>query len=169
MTNEITIAPVSILVEGKTKVERQTSVVRVASATALTACLTLKGKVGNAIRESGARAGLTDVVNAACNSNYKPLAEMIAIRLGEPIFISNRSSFESLPDTFQARIAKCALSKNGGYVTDKKTGALKPGAKLAAEMELLDLCQRTIAAVAKYHEERKANTEVELPALRRAA
>ena len=68
MTNEITIAPVSILVEGKTKVERQTSVVRVASATALTACLNLKGKVGNAIRESGARSGLSDVVAAACNS-----------------------------------------------------------------------------------------------------
>ena len=107
--------------------------------------------------------------SAACNSNYKPLAEMIAIRLGEPIFISNRASFESLPDVFHARIAKVKLSKNSGYVTDKKTGTLKPGAKLAAEMELLDLCSRTIAAVAQFHAERKANTESELPALRRAA
>lgn len=169
MQNEITIAPVSILVEGKTKVERQNSVVRVASSSALTACLSLKGKVGNEIRMGAARSGLEQVASAACNSNYKPLAEMIAIRLGEPIFISNRASFESLPDMFQARIAKAALSKNGGYVTDKKTGALKPGAKLATEMELLDLCQRVIAAVAKYHDERKSNAESDLPALRRAA
>lgn len=169
MQNEITIAPVSILVEGKTKVERQNSVARVASASALTACLSLKGKVGNEIRAGATRSGIEQVAGAARNSNYKPLAEMIAIRLGEPIFISNRASFESLPDMFQARIAKAKLSKNGGYVTDKKTGALKPGSKLATELELLDLCERVIADVAKHHEDRKSTVDSELPALRRAA
>lgn len=157
--NQITIAPAIVNVSGKTKVERQVSVVRTASQQALTACLSLKGKVGNAIRASAASAGLLDVAAACVNSNYKPLAEMLSIRLGEPMVISNRASFESLPDMFEARIMKCKLAKNDGMRLDKKSGALVAGSKLATEMELKAMVTDIIRAVNEYHATRKAEQQ----------
>lgn len=157
--NQITIAPAIVNVSGKTKVERQVSVVRTASQQALTACLSLKGKVGNAIRANAASAGLLDVAAACVNSNYKPLAEMLSIRLGEPMVISNRASFESLPDMFEARIMKCKLAKNDGMRLDKKSGALVAGSKLATEMELKAMVTDIIRAVNEYHATRKAEQQ----------
>ncbi len=157
--NQITIAPAIVNVSGKTKVERQVSVVRTASQQALTACLSLKGKVGNAIRANAASAGLLDVAAACVNSNYKPLVEMLSIRLGEPMIVSSRASFESLPDLFEARIMKAKLAKNDGMRLDKKSGALVAGSKLATEMELKALVTDIIRAVNEYHATRKAEQQ----------
>ena len=157
--NQITMSPAIVNVSGKTKVERQVSVVRTASQQALTACLSLKGKVGNAIRANAASAGLLDVAAACVNSNYKPLVEMLSIRLGEPMIVSNRASFESLPDLFEARIMKAKLAKNDGMRIDKKTGALVNGSKLATEMELKALVTDIIRAVNEYHATRKAEQQ----------
>jgi len=157
--NQITMSPAIVNVSGKTKVERQVSVVRTASQQALTACLSLKGKVGNAIRANAASAGLLDVAAACVNSNYKPLVEMLSIRLGEPMIVSNRASFESLPDLFEARIMKAKLAKNDGMRLDKKSGALVAGSKLAIEMELKALVTDIIRAVNEYHANRKAEQQ----------
>ena len=157
--NQITMSPAIVNVSGKTKVERQVSVVRTASQQALTACLSLKGKVGNAIRANAASAGLLDVAAACVNSNYKPLVEMLSIRLGEPMIVSNRASFESLPDLFEARIMKAKLAKNDGMRLDKKSGALVAGSKLAVEMELKALVTDIIRAVNEYHANRKAEQQ----------
>ena len=157
--NQITMSPAIVNVSGKTKVERQVSVVRTASQQALTACLSLKGKVGNAIRANAASAGLLDVAAACVNSNYKPLVEMLSIRLGEPMIVSNRASFESLPDLFEARIMKAKLAKNDGMRLDKKSGALVAGSKLAIEMELKALVTDIIRAVNEYHATRKAEQQ----------
>jgi len=157
--NQITMSPAIVNVFGKTKVERQVSVVRTASQQALTACLSLKGKVGNAIRANAASAGLLDVAAACVNSNYKPLVEMLSIRLGEPMIVSNRASFESLPDLFEARIMKAKLAKNDGMRIDKKSGALVAGSKLAVEMELKALVTDIIRAVNEYHATRKAEQQ----------
>lgn len=157
--NQITMSPAIVNVSGKTKVERQVSVVRTASQQALTACLSLKGKVGNAIRANAASAGLLDVAAACVNSNYKPLVEMLSIRLGEPMIVSNRASFESLPDLFEARIMKAKLAKNDGMRLDKKSGALVAGSKLATEMELKALVTDIIRAVNEYHATRKAEQQ----------
>lgn len=157
--NQITMSPAIVNVFGKTKVERQVSVVRTASQQALTACLSLKGKVGNAIRANAASAGLLDVAAACVNSNYKPLVEMLSIRLGEPMIVSNRASFESLPDLFEARIMKAKLAKNDGMRLDKKSGALVAGSKLAVEMELKALVTDIIRAVNEYHATRKAEQQ----------
>lgn len=159
MENQITMAPAIITVSGKTKVERQVSVVSRASETALTACLSMKGKIGNAIRAEVSHTGLISVANACFNANYKPLAEMLAIRLGEPIVITNRASFESLPDFFEARILKAKLGKNDGMRLDKKTGAMVSGSKLATELELKSVVVNIIRAVAEAHAAKKAEQE----------
>lgn len=157
--NELAFSPVSILPNGANKAERQLSVVRVASAPAITACLNMGGKVGKEIRDSGARAGFIDVVAAATNANYKPLAEMLAIRMGEPILISSRSTFEALPDMFAARVERAKLGKNGGMREDKKTGTYVPGAALKLALELHSLVTNVVRVVAEVHAKRKAEKE----------
>ena len=159
--NEITIAPVSVLVNGSNKAERQLSVVRVASAPAITACLNMGGKVGKEIRESGAKSGLVDVVSAAARGDYKPLAEMLAIRLGEPILISSRSTFEALPDMFAARVERAKLTKTGGMREDKKSGLMVPGASLKLALEMHGLVTNVVRVVAEYHAKRKAESKTE--------
>lgn len=138
--------PALIEVAGKSKVERQMSVVTQASGACHTALVGMKGKVGNAVRASIARAGLEAVAKAAAHNNYRPAAEYFAARLGEPIAISNRSSFEALPDLFQARIMKAKLAKNGGMREDKKTGALVAGSALSLAMELKAIAVELVAA-----------------------
>jgi hypothetical protein len=159
--SDITIAPVSIMVEGKTKALRQMSVIKDASSDALSAALTMKGKVGNAIRFSAAETGLAKVAIAASNANYRPLAELIALRLGEPVFISNRASFEALPDTFRAKIAMAQLGKNEGQRYVAKTDEWVDGAKLALARELLTLCERVIDYTQRVYSERAAKIAAE--------
>lgn len=154
--SEITMAPVSIMVNGANKVERQVSAVRQASAPALAACLNIKGKVGKEIRDGAARTGLVDVVRHAASGNYRPLAEMLAIRTGEPILISSRSTFEALPDMFMARVHQAALGKDGGFRLDKKTGTMVEGSKLKQARELHELVSAVVEAVANFHAEREA-------------
>ena len=84
---------------------------------------------------------------------------MLAIRLGEPIVITNRASFESLPDFFEARIMKAKLGKNDGMRIDKKTNAMVSGSKLATELELKSMVVNIIRAVAEAHAAKKAEQE----------
>lgn len=156
MSNQIAFAPIVINVEGKTKAERQISVVRSASSSALTACLNVNGKVGKAIRENAAQSGFVEVAQHCMNSNYKPLAEMLAINLGEPVVISNRASFQSLPDLLESKIMVAKLAKSGGYRLDKKTGSLVSNAKLSSLMQMKAVVTEIIDAVQRAHEARKS-------------
>ena len=70
--------------------------------------------------------------------------------------ISNRAALESLADQFEARIMKIKLSKNGGMVTDKKTGAEKAGATLAKAMELKAIAIELVASAEYFTNEAKA-------------
>jgi hypothetical protein len=158
--SNITITPVVINVDGKTKADRQLSVVRQASSSALTACLNVNGKVGKAIREGASQTGLVDIAKHCINSHYLPLAQYLAINLGEPIVISGRASFEALPDTLEAKIMTVKLSKSGGYRTDKKTGSLVSNAKLSKLMELKAVCTEIINAVAKAKAMAKAEAQI---------
>ena len=156
MSNQIAFSPVIVSVDGKTKADRQISVVRQASSSALTACLNVGGKVGKAIRENASQSGFVEVAQHCMNSHYKPLAEMLAINLGEPIVISNRASFESLPDLLEAKIMVVKLSKSGGYRLDKKTGQFVSNAKLSMLMQMKAVCTEIIDAVQRAHETRKS-------------
>ena len=156
MSNQIAFAPIIINVEGKTKAERQISVVRSASSSALTACLNVNGKVGKAIRENAAQSGFVEIAQHCMNSHYKPLAEMLAINLGEPVIISNRASFQSLPDLLESKIMVAKLAKSGGYRLDKKTGSLVSNAKLSSLMQMKAVVTEIIDAVQRAHEARKS-------------
>jgi hypothetical protein len=150
--------PAHILVNGKTKSERQLSVVSHASGYTKMALANAKGKVGQAARAGIANGGIQAIAKQAAwpSCNYKPAGEYFAAQLGEPIVISNRAAFESLADRFEERIAKAKMSKNGGYVIDKKTGAEKAGATLAKAMELKAVAIEMIASAEYFSTEAKA-------------
>ena len=158
MSNEITYKPAIVNVEGKTKTERQLSVINQASTAARLALANMKGKVGNAARTGIAGVGLSNIAKSAAwpTCNYNPVAEYFAAQLGEPMVITNRAAFESLADQFEARIMKVKLSKSGGYTTDKKTGMQKIGASMAKLMELKAVAVELVAAAQQLSEQAKA-------------
>ena len=160
MSNEITMSPVIINAIGATKVERQFSVVQVASTNALTACIDMKGKVGVAIRQASAQVGMGKVLNDCVNGNYRSLAETIALKLGEPVVISGRATFEALPDMFEAKIMVIKQSKSGGMSTSKKTGITSVGAKLKLHLEIKSLVTDIVTEVSAIHAQRKADKAI---------
>ncbi len=153
-----TYTPAIINVTGKTKTDRQLSVVNVASGYTKMALANAKGKVGLAARNGIANGGIQAIAKQAAfpSCNYKPVGEYFAAQLGEPMVISNRAAFESLADQFEARIMKIKMSKNGGYVVDKKTGADKVGATLAKAMELKAIAIELVASAEYFSNEAKA-------------
>ena len=153
-----TYTPAIINVTGKTKTERQLSVVQDSSPYTKMALANAKGKLGVAARNGIANGGVQALAKQAAwpSCNYRPVGEYFAAQLGEPMVISNRAGFESLPDQFEARIMKAKLSKSGGYVTDKKTGALKAGATLAKLMELKAVATEMVASAKEFTADAKA-------------
>lgn len=161
MSNEITIKPAIINVEGATKTERQLSVIHNASNATRLALANAKGKVGLAARSGIAGLGLSNIAKAAAwpTCNYNPVAEYFAAQLGEPMCITNRAGFESLADQFEARLMKVKLSKSGGYTTDKKTGIQKPNATMTKLMELKAVATELVAAAQQLSEQAKAERQ----------
>jgi hypothetical protein len=159
MSNEITMSPISILPVGENKADRQISVVRTATATALTACLSMTGKAGKEIRAQAAHKGLVEIVHDCVNGSYRSLAEMLSIKTGEPVLVSSRSTFEAMPDIYAARVERAKMGKNGGMREDKKTGLMVPGATLKLALELHDEVTRIVRATAEVHARRKAEAE----------
>ena len=153
-----TFTPAIINVTGKTKTERSLSVITYASGYTKMALANAKGKVGLAARNGIASGGIQAIAKQAAfpSCNYKPVGEYFAAQLGEPMVISNRAAFESLADQFEARIMKIKMSKTGGYVTDKKTGAERVGATLAKAMELKAVAIELVAAAEYFTSEAKA-------------
>ena len=152
--NTVSFAPAVINVTGKTVTERRMSAFVDAPPQAQLALAAMGGKVGKMAAVRAAQIGLVQIAHSCANANYKPLAAMISSRTGKPTVISSRASFESLPDQFEVSIMSAQLKKSGGYVLDKKTGAMKANAELALAMELKSICVEMIAQVAQLHAER---------------
>lgn len=155
IAQNISYSPAIVNVDGATKTERQLSVVRGASSQTKLALANAKGKLGTEARAGIAAAGLKQIAAAAATNNYRPAAEYFAARLGQPMVISGRHSFDALPDVFEAMIMKAKMAKNGGYVEDKKTGALKPSAAHALALELKAIAVELVAAKEAIYAERK--------------
>ena len=150
MTQVTEFAPAIIAVTGATKLEKQLSVVNYASGYTKMALANAKGKMGIAARNGIANGGLQSIAKQAGAGNYKPAAEYFAARLGQGFVISNRATFESLPDQMEARIMLALSAKNGGYVTDKKTGGQKPSAAHAMALELKAIAVELVSLAADF-------------------
>ena len=139
-------APAHVQVSGLTVTEKKLSAIKQASAPTLLFMANAKGKQGKAARENMTEAGLSLIASAAGRGHYRPLAEAIAAMTGETMTIGSRSAYDSLVDRFTDKLLDL---KNGGYVTDKKTGLQKAGAKrvmLLGVIDLINEVQRQIEA-----------------------
>ena len=137
--------PACIVVAGKTSTEKKLSVVNQASTVGKIYMSGMKGKVGKQAREETVQAAESMIAKHARGGNYKPLADAIAAHTGCSISIRNRAEFEALSGRFEDQLIDL---KNGGYVTDKKTGVQKSGAKRNTLMTVIALIQevQSIAA-----------------------
>ena len=138
-------APACVVVAGKTLTEKRVSVVQNASAPALAYAVNQKGKVGKQARETMSLASEGMIARQARNGNYKPLADVIAMITGASISVRSRAEFETLAGRFEDQLIDL---KGGGYVTCKKTGVQKSGAKRAALLQVIGLIKevQSIAA-----------------------
>lgn len=147
--------------QGTTSTDRKLDVLRRTQSSAVVQmAMTMKGKIGAAARESGRQHGMVGIVEAAFRSNFRPLAEYLALETGEAVVISSRASFEALPDLFEAKVHNAKAGKNGGYRTNAD-GLDVPGAKLALALRLRDFVVGVTTAVAEMHAEAKARREAE--------
>ena len=137
--------PAQVIVAGKTVSERKISAVGQASAPALAYLSNQKGKLGKYALEGLAQAGEAMIAKHARGGNYKPLADAIASITGASLTIRNRAEFETLIGRFEDQLRDL---KNGGYVTDKKTGLDKPSAKRNTLMQVIALIQEVHATAA---------------------
>ena len=141
----ITTQPGTVTVSGKTTVEKRLSALGQGDASTVAALCNAKGAVGKAARAGVAAGGLVGLANRAANCNYGPIAAYISATIGCSFVISNRASFESIPDRFEALILDVKASKSGGY-REAKDGTIVPNAKLAMLMtlksEFMDMVQQ---------------------------
>jgi len=150
--SELITKPAIITPTGATSSERKLSVVQHASGAAIMALSNSKGAVGKVARHKGAQMGQNALVQAACNANYRPVAEYLSALTGKPTVISNRATFESLPDQFEAAVLAAKSTKSGGYRTNKD-GLQVPNATLSLAMQLKAEMTELVAAVAEHHAE----------------
>lgn len=128
--------PARIVVTGRTATDKRMCVIDGASFASLAFASAGRGKIGKASREVISANGSAMIAKAARSGNYKPLAEALAMTLGESVFITQRATFEALPDVYSARIQDL---KNGGWMKDKN-GVQKAGGKRVALETARSLC-----------------------------
>jgi hypothetical protein len=156
--NQITVNPVTVNPIGAKAIERKLSVVNYASGSAMLALIGEKGEVGKVCRAGLVARGVADITQAAFNANYRPVAEYLAVKLDRPIIISNRASFESLPDLLDGIIHTLMGKKNGGYKTDKD-GLQVPVPALATALHIKGEIVDMLRDIAAKHEALKAERE----------
>ena len=137
-----------------TKAENRLAVVQNASTGAALALVGVGGAIGKAARHTAATAGVEKIARDAGSGNYRGVAEYLAVILGKPIVISNRGSFEALPDMVEGFVLAAKAGKNGGMRESK--GVLVPGAALKAALEAHAAACWIVARAREVAEERAA-------------
>ena len=136
------------------KAENRLAVVQGASTGAALALVGVGGAIGKAARHTAATAGVEKIARDAGHGNYRGVAEYLAVILGRPIVISNRGSFEALPDVVEGYVLAAKAGKNGGMRESK--GVLVPGAALKAALEAHAAACWVVARAREVAEERAA-------------
>jgi hypothetical protein len=139
--------PAVVGLYGKTLTEKRLTVLASASTAAAQYLIAEKGKVGSAARAMFAAGGVVAIAKQVKQGNYKPLAEALAVVLGRSIIISNRASYESLDDTFEANLIDL---KDSGFKL--KDGVQTPTPKRAALVRAITLVRDTRTLVKEMFE-----------------
>lgn len=134
MSEIITLVAGVAVVIGKTAADKKMYAVQHSNAMATAALVTCGGAAGKeASRLTQVRA-LHGIAAQASHSNFEGVAQYFSGRLGAPFTVSNRGSFQALPDRMDDMVKTVKAGKNGGMT--EKDGVQVPGAKLKLALEL---------------------------------
>ena len=150
-----------------TKTENRLDVLRNASRDVQLAFVAHKGAIGKAAREMSAPMGVDRVIERASSGDYRGVAEWFAVELGIPVVVSNRASFESLPDRMEGKVLEAKARKNGGMV--ERNGVVAPGPMLKAALEAHAAACWMVARAREVAEERAAKRATDAATEERAA
>lgn len=143
-----------------TKAENRLAIVNGASTGAALALVGVSGAIGKIARHTATAAGVEKIARDAGHGNYRGVAEYLAVVLGKPIIISNRGSFEALPDMVEGHVLSAKAGKNGGMRESK--GVLVPSAALKAALEAHAAACWIVARAREVAEERAAKRAASL-------
>lgn len=155
---EVLPAVAAVTLNGKNVVERRTNMLAggITEAAAMSLAAT-KGKIGTAVREVLADAGMAKAIRMACNGTYLPLVQLFAFHTGISLTVSTKEEFNNLPFAINMLVeAERARSKTGGKKLDTKTGLEVDVPKVATLMGLQSLMTQAVAQAKEVHEQRQA-------------
>jgi len=101
---EVSMTPIIVNPIGSKMKDRVSSVLATASASTSLALINVRGTIGKLARENAAGQGVVGVIQQASNSNYRPMAEWLAIMIGGSVIVRNRAEYEFLPTILDMRI-----------------------------------------------------------------
>jgi len=149
-----TVAGVANVV-GKTAADKKMYAVQHSNALATAALVTCGGAAGKeAARITQGRA-LNGIASQASHSNFEAVAQYFSGRLGAPFTVSNRASFQSLPDRMDDMVKTIKNGKAGGM--SEKDGVQVPGAKLKLALELYNQAVTFVTEAEALYQARKAS------------
>lgn len=157
MSNIITATPANVTIVGKNTNERKVNLASTCGTYAAMALTAERGKVGKAAQARTSHHGMAGIIDACCNSAYRPLAEYLAGLTGESVIIKGRQHFECLDAQFEAALSTVRASKNGG-----RTSKGADNGKATGYVKAIATVQGVQAAVAAFHAERKAQRDAKL-------
>lgn len=148
----VDFVPAQVVLNGKTMTERRVNLVSGASDAAKLFFANQKGKMGQAARAGLQESGMAQIAGNVRRGNYKPLAEALAGINGEAVFISNRASYESLGDRYDAKVEEL---KSAGkfYKKDGETMSSKGAAAVQCQMLLHYISEAVEAILAQENNE----------------
>lgn len=131
--------------------ERRLNAVSIATSTAaLAAAAARGGKVGKEAAARNLGVALVDMANHCANSNYRPLAEYLAIATGKVVVV-DRHVFHAMPTQFAAEMR--TLESMG---KDKSAATGKPSAAYVLANDLHQLTKGLVEASERIRAERDA-------------
>lgn len=152
----VSFVPAQVQVSGKTATEKRLSVIKGADESVILYASSMKGKVGTEARNGLAEIGFNKIAKQAASGNYKPLAQALAIQLGENVYITTRASFESLGDRFLQKMDELELAGKKWTQSDKLSSKY---ATLAQCLEMVNTVQECVTAIFNHRNDGEQNVD----------
>lgn len=149
ITQSVIIAPIG----GKVTERKLNAVALATHASALTVIAARGGKVGKVAAERNVGAALVDMAHHCANSNYRPLAEVLASMTGKTTVV-DRHVFHALPALYKAEMQDL---ESRGKAISATTG--KAAAAYTQAAALYKMTSELVEASERIRAERKAEAD----------
>jgi hypothetical protein len=157
---ELSLTPIIVNPIGKSMKDRVSSVLESAHAATALALIGEKGTVGKLAREAAAGTGMVTLIHHVSNTNYRPLAEWLAIKLNSSVVIRNRAEFDALNMILDMRIldAESKGTAAGEKLATKLRGILSDVVEIKAQAQAMFDKRKADREAAKQAEQQLEST-----------